>query len=328
MKKRFFAGLLVFAMVLSYVPGVIFATAVEVQELESGFDQMAFESAVAAGGTILIPCGFEIESPIIIDKDITLAATQPAVITTTLDDAMFEVIDGATFTIGENITMIAGETAFFVPEPSRVVIKGGSFNFDPTDYVDMESYVVTFAQGVYIVEEKVTPPVPEVDCASGHTYDDNLDGICNVCDVQRKDVEERTMVDMFRMYNPNSGEHFYTGSEEERDDLVNVGWHYEGVAFTFPANTGAPVYRLFNEEKNDHIYTMDKAEKAQLESEGWRNEGVAFNSAYNTEAVQYRLHNPNAMSGAYHFTNSEIEKQDLLDAGWIFQGIGWYSCFG
>lgn len=37
--------------------------------------------------------------------------------------------------------------------------------------------------------------------------------------------------DMHRLYNPNSGEHFYTASEVERDHLIGVGWSYEGIGW-------------------------------------------------------------------------------------------------
>lgn len=161
-----------------------------------------------------------------------------------------------------------------------------------------------------------------------HTYDDNVDGTCNGCGVERQTVERRSVVHMFRMYNPWTGEHFYTGSEVERENLVAVGWKYEGIGFTFPANTGAPVYRLYEPDTGEHLYTMDEAEKNHLMANGWNYEGIAFNSAYDTEAVQYRLHNPYATVGAYHFTFSEVEKQNLLNAGWEYQGIGWYSCWG
>ena len=161
----------------------------------------------------------------------------------------------------------------------------------------------------------------------GHLYDDMVDGTCNACGVHRETVEKRKVHHMLRMYNPNTGEHFYTGSEEERDMLVAVGWNYEGVAFTFPANTGAPVYRLFDPVTGEHLYTMDEAEKDLLLSKGWNYEGIAFNSAYDTEAVQHRLYNPNTTVGAYHFTFSEEEKQNLINAGWWYQGIGWYSCW-
>ena len=162
---------------------------------------------------------------------------------------------------------------------------------------------------------------------AGHKYDDNVDGTCNSCGVNRETVEVRQVTHMLRMYNPYTGEHFYTGSEEEKDNLVAVGWHYEGVAFTFPGNTGAPVYRLYDPVTGEHLYTMDEEEKATLEAAGWNYEGIAFNSAYDTEAVQHRLHNPYATVGAYHFTYSIEERDNLIAAGWEYQGIGWYSCW-
>ena len=164
---------------------------------------------------------------------------------------------------------------------------------------------------------------------AGHRYDNNVDGTCNGCGADRAELDAsmRQVVHMFRMYNPNTGEHFYTGSEVEKNNLVVAGWHYEGIGFTYPANTGDPVYRLFQPSTGEHLYTMDVAEKDRLMAAGWNYEGIAFNSAYNTEAVQHRLHNPNAQVGAYHFTFSEEEKQVLIDAGWEYQGIGWYSCW-
>ena len=161
----------------------------------------------------------------------------------------------------------------------------------------------------------------------GHVYDNGVDGTCNLCGIDRVNTVKRQVHHMLRMYNPNTGEHFYTGSEVERDDLIAAGWNYEGVAFTFPANTGAPVYRLFEPVTGEHLYTMDEAEKDLLLSKGWNYEGIAFNSAYDTEAVQHRLYNPNTTVGAYHFTFSEEEMQNLIDAGWWYQGIGWYSCW-
>lgn len=35
-------------------------------------------------------------------------------------------------------------------------------------------------------------------------------------------------IKMYRLYNPNSSEHFYTASVAERDHLVSVGWKNEG----------------------------------------------------------------------------------------------------
>lgn len=35
---------------------------------------------------------------------------------------------------------------------------------------------------------------------------------------------------MYRLYNPNSGEHFYTASAAEKVSVTNAGWRYEGYA--------------------------------------------------------------------------------------------------
>ena len=140
----------------------------------------------------------------------------------------------------------------------------------------------------------------------------------------KDEVEVIPTVPMYRMYNPNSGEHFYTGSEEERDILVEVGWHYEGVAFNAPIK-GAPVHRLYNPKTGDHMYTMSEKEKNYLMSQGWNYENVAFNTAADTEIAQYRLFNPNATVGTHHFTSSIEERDWLAELGWIYEGIGWYG---
>ena len=183
-----------------------------------------------------------------------------------------------------------------------------------------------------ICDEVVTEPSGEPP--QGHNYgvDDNgnpdfWDTTCDVCGAERKVDKHRPTHSMYRMYNPNSGEHFYTGSMEERKNLEAAGWKYEGVGFTFPATTGKPVYRLYDKDDTmEHLYTMDEEEKDKLLAEGWVLEGVAFNSGREDEVPQYRLHNPNATIGAYHFTASVEEKDMLIAAGWEYQGIGFYTC--
>jgi len=167
--------------------------------------------------------------------------------------------------------------------------------------------------------------VPQVELPAAHTYSHDYDPRCDRCGETREVDMTRPMVDMHRMYNPNTGEHFYTGSIEERDNLIGHGWQYEGVGFTFPLTTGDPVHRLFQPSTGEHLYTMDETEKAALMEAGWNYEGIAFNSGFENEVPQYRLHNPNATVGAYHFTASAEERDDLLNEGWEYQGIGWYS---
>ena len=139
--------------------------------------------------------------------------------------------------------------------------------------------------------------------------------------------EEIETVPMYRLYNPNSGEHFYTGSIEERDNLVTAGWHYEGIAWNAPVSGGTPIHRVFNPNSGDHHYTASQEEIDNLVSVGWIYEGVAWNSAHPTSETvpQYRLYNPNADCGSHHYTGSEEERDFLVSLGWHYEGIGWYG---
>lgn len=129
---------------------------------------------------------------------------------------------------------------------------------------------------------------------------------------------------MYRLYNPNSGEHFYTASVTERDHLDQIGWDDEGIAWYAPTETGDPVYRLYNPYAGDHHYTMDRAEADNLVSVGWNDEGIGWHSD-GKEVPVYRLYNPNAVTGTHHYTTS-VEERDFLDEiGWNYEGIGWYG---
>ena len=70
--------------------------------------------------------------------------------------------------------------------------------------------------------------------------------------------------EMYRVYNPNSGEHFYTSNKAEKDHLVNLGWKYEGIGWKAPTVSNYPVYRLYNANGGEHHYTMNAAEKNNL----------------------------------------------------------------
>lgn len=131
---------------------------------------------------------------------------------------------------------------------------------------------------------------------------------------------------LHRMYNPNSGEHFYTKSGSERYNLILSGWKYEGDGWIAP-DTGDPVYRLYNENAGDHHYTMSGRERDNLVAAGWKYEGIGWYSApKETGTPLYRLYNPNASgAGSHHYTTSEKEKNSLMSIGWKYEGIGWYG---
>lgn len=131
---------------------------------------------------------------------------------------------------------------------------------------------------------------------------------------------------MLRLYNPNSGEHFYTSSGAERDALVKSGWKYEGEGWTAPLNGGTPVYRLYNPVAGDHHYTAAAAERDLLVKAGWKFEGVGWKSSTADNARPlYRLYNANAVTGSHHYTLSSTECNNLMRSGWAHEGTGWYA---
>ena len=129
---------------------------------------------------------------------------------------------------------------------------------------------------------------------------------------------------MYRLYNPNSGEHFYTANAGERDNLAGIGWGYEGVAWNAPVS-GKPVYRMYNPNVGDHHYTPNLGERDALVGVGWNYEGICWYTPAEGGAPLYRLYNPNAVTGSHHYTTSEAERDNLVQLGWKDEGIGWYG---
>ncbi|MBQ9608754.1 MAG: hypothetical protein IJV15_04820 [Lachnospiraceae bacterium] len=135
-----------------------------------------------------------------------------------------------------------------------------------------------------------------------------------------------TYTPMYRLYNPNSGEHFYTANETEKDNLSNFGWIYEGIAWNAPETSDTPVYRLYNPNAGDHHYTTSKTEKDNLVSVGWKFEGIGWYSAESDGQALYRLYNPNATgAGSHHYTTNADERDNLISLGWRNEGIAWYG---
>ena len=131
---------------------------------------------------------------------------------------------------------------------------------------------------------------------------------------------------MYRMYNQNTGEHFYTSNQNEKIKLTNIGWMYEGISWISPTS-GDPVYRLYNPNTGDHHYTTNAGEKDLLVAAGWSYENVGWYSYPNNGGVpMYRLYNPNATVGSHHYTSSAAERDSLVaNHGWKDEGIGWYA---
>ena len=129
---------------------------------------------------------------------------------------------------------------------------------------------------------------------------------------------------MYRLYNPNSGEHFFTASTVERQHLISVGWNDEGQGWTAP-KTGDAVYRLYNPYAGEHHYTISVEERDMLVSVGWVWEEGGWFSDPDQAVPLYRAYNPNAYSNNHHYTADPGEFQRLIYLGWVDEGIGWYG---
>ena len=133
---------------------------------------------------------------------------------------------------------------------------------------------------------------------------------------------------VYRLYNPNSGEHVYTMGVAEKNNLVHLGWGYEGVLgtsyYTMPGQTygKVPVYRLYSKNSGEHLYTINTNEVNQLKNYGWVNEGIVFYDAtilpWNQETTVERLYNPN--SGQHFYTANWDERDYLKKIGWKDEG--------
>ncbi|MCH3961885.1 MAG: glucosaminidase domain-containing protein [Solobacterium sp.] len=131
--------------------------------------------------------------------------------------------------------------------------------------------------------------------------------------------------DMYRLYNPNSGEHFYTADVNEKNNLSNIGWVYEGIGWKAPSSSSSPVYRLYNPNSGDHHYTMNVNERDWLVTLGWTSEGIGWYSDDAKSVPLYRQYNPNETVGTHNYTKSLAENDWLVTLGWTAEGIGWYG---
>ena len=126
-------------------------------------------------------------------------------------------------------------------------------------------------------------------------------------------------ISVYRVFNPNSGEHFYTTSRHEADHLVSLGWGEEGGLCTMDRLNGTPIYRLYNPNSGWHMYITSQTERDHLVRVGWNYEGVAFYSPNDATIPVWRLYNPR--NGDHLFTAFTLERDTAMRSGWTNEGI-------
>jgi hypothetical protein len=135
-----------------------------------------------------------------------------------------------------------------------------------------------------------------------------------------------TLVPLYRTYNPNSGEHFYTTSYAEAENAYNAGWNIEGTGWQTPAS-GNPVYRVFNPNSTNagsHYYTGSKAEAEHLVGLGWKWDNNAQPVFYSGgDMPVYVQYNKN--DSGHNYTTSLNEQNSVVSAGWEINNVTIYA---
>lgn len=136
-------------------------------------------------------------------------------------------------------------------------------------------------------------------------------------------------VNVYRLYNTWSHEHFYTANLDEYKARVADGWNGEGVGFVAPEDgsdqVDGQVYRFFNPNNKEHLYTKDSAEVERLKTIGWKYEGVAWNSAKSDQTPVYRLFNPYVTEFTHYYTQNTTDRDENVARGMTNEGIHWYA---
>ncbi len=254
---------------------------------------------------------------------LTVTPAEGNVVKVLVNGTETEVKDGKVeFTVEGDTSVVVEFTA--IPE-YRIILnagEGGSASSSAATAKEGETVTITVEpkEGYDAV---VTVNGEVVDASSG-SFDVTVTKDMDI-KVTFVEKESETEVTMYRMYNPNSGEHFYTAKAAERDALIVVGWTYEGIGWIAPKESETPVYRLYNKNGGEHHYTVNAAEKDALVAAEWVDEGIGWYSDDAKTAPVYREYNPNEFSCNHNYTTNKAEHDALVGMGWLDEGIAWYA---
>ena len=238
--------------------------------------------------------------------------------------------------------------------PGSVLCPREYFTLNSDSYVlidDADGDVILLASGDYLMSNNIcmswgtrglqwyTSYIPVGDISEGDTFwldlglvTENETPFALICTGGDGKTEETaftfdvlTVTTMYRLYNPNSGEHFYTSNPEERSNLISLGWNDEGIGWYAPPYSNTPVYRLYNRNGGEHHFTTSVGERNSLVALGWEYEGISCYSNDRQSIPVYRQYNPNAFANNHNYTTSLQENNDLVALGWRAEAIGWYG---
>ena len=132
-------------------------------------------------------------------------------------------------------------------------------------------------------------------------------------------------IDLYRVYNPNNGDHYFTTDKGEYKALVAMGWQAEGVRYQVINNRGnAPlgtaIFSVYNPNTGEHLLT-EEGEADALAQVGWIKEDLKFYTVQNGSESVVRVYNPNTNGPAHLYTDAS-EANGLAKIGWSIDNGG------
>jgi len=234
---------------------------------------------------------------------------------------------GGTYSTSDN-----GQTGKILRDPAHPDIPY-RFVLDLGGQVGGTANKVTVPNGVYNVD------IFGMKCQDGGLYTYNFSDALQVFPQACFDpaTGETTCAPLYRFYNIQTGEHFYTQSENEKRQLIpNMQYNYEGIiGFVQVKNAVIPagevnIQRFYNTVNGTHFYTASQYE-ADLLSQGkndYRYEGQKY-TAYDSERAAtvpvYRFYN---FLYGYHFYTTSYDEylgvSNFMQDQYRYEGIAYY----
>ena len=216
------------------------------------------------------------------------------------------VVGNTSYASGEQISISSGDT---------VSVKSGDETLARCVTPNAAAYVIFSAPGLNVSEDPADDPSGNEPGQPGDKPSDDQPGQPS----DKPSDDQSGFGKAIRLYNLNSGEHFYTINRGEADILLGLGWNAEGDCFD-SVKEGTPIYRLYNQYIGDHFFTANLAEMQNCIKAGWGDEGIAWYDDPSASTA-FRLYNP--YSGRHLFTENEAEAKNLVALGWNYEGLAW-----
>ncbi|GLB34738.1 hypothetical protein LshimejAT787_0203030 [Lyophyllum shimeji] len=143
-------------------------------------------------------------------------------------------------------------------------------------------------------------------------------------------TDESKMTSLYRMYNSDNTDHFYTTNTGEYVQAVSqAGYKYEGTAaavFSSRQPDTVPFYRLYKSGVKDHFYTTSAVERDAAIKAGYvfeKTEGYVYPSTVACGIPLYRAYRSGAGDHFYTVSASEIEAA-VASGHYVREGIAAY----